>query len=103
MDHKQKTAKNLKQANVLESLKDIGTGAAKSIKEDLIAKMPQDFMDQLFGPQKGSFSGEIIPGEAIEFNEVMTGKQDEEVKLHKEIAFERRLFKYESSFCVKLL
>jgi len=78
------------QANPLESLKEIGGDAVKSLKEDLLVKTPKDFMDQLFGPHQ-SFSGEIIAGESLEINEVLTGQHKEKQVLRQRLQLERTL------------
>jgi hypothetical protein len=94
-DDKHKAAKQ-KYSNVIESLKDVGSGTAKSIKEDFINKIPADFMDQLFGPAlPKNASGEITPGESLEFREVLSGERQAKEKLNKQISFERRLFEEE--------
>lgn len=93
---KQKQAKGQKYTNIIESLKDVGGGAVKSVKEDLITKVPEDLMDQLFWPvSQKNYSGEIIPGESLEFNKVISGQKKEEDNLKKQISFERRLFEEE--------
>ena len=85
-----------KSNNVVETFKDIGSSAADSLKQDLFAKMPQDFMDQLFGPQStGGQSGELYPGTTAEFNPQLKKKNEENNKLITQVAFERRLFQEE--------
>lgn len=92
-----KGQKTHNQPNVLESLKDVGSSAAKSIKQDLFQKMPGDFMDQLFGPQKtANFSGELRPGESLEFNPIAKAQKEERDRLKNQIAFERRLHQEET-------
>jgi hypothetical protein len=92
---KSKSQKNIIRQNVIESLKDIGSGAFDGLTSDVIR--PKDFMDQLFGPQRfKKYSGEINPGEALEINEVYSGKRDEKLKLQKQIALERKLREEES-------
>lgn len=86
-----KGKKPLNQANPLESLKDIGVGATKSLKEDLIEKAPRDFMDQLFGPKPQNYSGEIIAGETLEIREVLTGEHKEKQKLRHQLMLERTI------------
>ena len=68
---KNKGQKQIKFPNPLESLKDIGSATAKQMRTEA-SKLPGDFMDQLLGirPAQKSYSGELTPGEAIEFNEV---------------------------------
>lgn len=85
-----------KANNVVEAFKDLGTSAVNSIKEDLVSKVPQDFMDQLFGPQNlSNTSGEIFPGTTAEFNPNLKRKSDEENRLKMQLSFERRLFNEE--------
>ncbi len=86
-----KSKKPLTQANPLESLKDLGTGAAKSLKEDLIEKTPRDFMDQLFGPKPQKYSGEILVGESLEIREIMTGEHEEKQRLRAQLTLERSI------------
>jgi hypothetical protein len=86
-----KSKKPLTQANPLETLKDLGTGAAKSLKEDLIEKTPRDFMDQLFGPKPQKYSGEIFVGESLEIREIMTGEHEEKQRLRVQLTLERSL------------
>jgi hypothetical protein len=90
---KNKKSKNqkIRHQNILESLKDIGSSTADAFKKDVVR--PQDFMDQIFGPSSlpRNYSGEITPGEAVEMNEVFSGKREENEKLKKQIAYEKRL------------
>jgi hypothetical protein len=91
--NKAKIHKLVRQANVLESLKDIGSQTTKTLKRDLINPIPEDFFEQLLGtkPQEKKFSGDITPGESLEFNEVFSGKYEENQKLKKQISLERKL------------
>lgn len=93
-NQKPKLGKNIKRVNVLESLKDVGNTAQKSIQEDLLKGTSEEFFKQLFGQKQNEekkYSGEIIPGETLEFNEVYTGQREENEKLKKQISFERNL------------
>ena len=95
-DNKHKLAKTQKYTNVVESLKDLGTGTAKSVKEDLVSKIPSDVIDQLFGQAfPKNTSGEIVPGESLEFKEVLSGVREEKEKIRNQISIERRLFEEE--------
>lgn len=88
----QKGQQLIKNANPLESLKDIGTSTVKSLRQDLVEKVPQDFLDQVFGTRiQRKFSGEITPGEAIEINEVFSGQYEEKQRVKKQLTLERRL------------
>ncbi|MFH1971269.1 MAG: DUF5660 family protein [Patescibacteria group bacterium] len=94
MDIKQKpkVGKNTKRVNVLESLKDVGNTAQKSIKEDLLKGTSEEFFKQLFGQkEEKKYTGDIIPGETLELNEVYTGQREENEKLRKQISLERNL------------
>ncbi len=96
-NQKQKKQKQIRTANVLESLKDIGASTGNQMKEEFLKKAPQDFMDQLFGPGRDkNYSGEIVAGEALEIKEVYTGQYEERIKLNKQLAFERKLREQES-------
>lgn len=89
---KPKIGRNIKRVNVLESLKDVGDTAQKSIQEDLLKGTSEEFFKQLFGQKKEKkYSGDITPGETLEFNEVYTGQREENEKLRKQISFERNL------------
>jgi len=91
-----KFAKQLRRANVLESLKDIGASSGKSIKEDLLKQGSEEFFKQMFGaPEPKKFSGDIQPGETVELTEIFAGKQEEIVKQKGQIALERRLVEEE--------
>lgn len=88
--------------NVVEAFKDLGTSTASSIKDDLISRMPQDFMDQLFGPQDSpNTSGELFPGSTAEFNPALKKRSEEANKVRMQLANERRLFQEEKSLIQK--
>jgi hypothetical protein len=90
---KGKNQKQVIKANPLESLKDIAGSTAKQMRQEA-AKMPQDIMQQMFGvARRASYSGEIVPGETLEVRDVFSGKQVENDRLKKQVAFERRLRK----------
>lgn len=94
--------KGQKVPNVVETFKDLGSSTADSLKEDLFSKMPQDFMDQLFGPQTpGSYSGELTPGAPVEFNDRFRKKTFEENKMRMQFAFERKLLQEEKGLIQK--
>lgn len=93
---KQKAQKLTRQRNVLESLKDIGGGTAQSIKSDVLRAGSEEFFGQLFGklPEK-KYTGDLVAGESLEINEVFSGKHEENLKLKKQLSFERRLHEEE--------
>lgn len=88
-----KKAQNIRtRQNVLESLKDIGTSTGTQM-EDLLKGTSEDFFKELIGlPQaQPRRSGEINPGESIQMNEVLSGKEEESKKLRAQISLERNL------------
>ena len=95
-NNNKKGQKFTRQPNPLEALKDIGTSTADQMKREA-SKLPGDFMEQLLGirPQPRNFSGELIPGEAIEINEVFSGRYEEIQRSKKQVALERKLLEEE--------
>jgi len=95
MDKSQKTKaqKVIRQTNVLESLKDIGSTTGQSLKRDLFEGGSEDLLKQLFGelPKSKRYSGEITPGESLNLSEVYAGTREENQKLRSQILFERKL------------
>ena len=89
---KGKAQKILRQQNVLESLKDIGSSTTKTLKRDLLAESTQDIIRAVLGTRvEKKYSGEMVPGEALEIGEVFSGKREENEKLRGQIALERNL------------
>jgi hypothetical protein len=104
MDKKTKTQKVTRQANVLESLKDIGDSTGQSLKRDLFEGTSEDLLKQLFGelPKKSKkYSGEITPGESLNLSEVYAGTQEENQKLRRQISYERQLSQDEKNLVEK--
>jgi hypothetical protein len=106
----QKNKKHVATANVLETLKDVGGAvspvaeeakniagsALDSIKEDLVKKAPQDFMQQIFGVKRDQrISGQIDAGEQLQMRDVYSGKREFVENKKKQFAFERRLHEEE--------
>lgn len=89
-----------KSSNVIEAFKDLGSSATTSLKDDLLARMPGDFMDQLFGPQTNKTSGELHPGSYTEISPV-SKENSMEAKIRTQISFERSLFQEERIFVQK--
>ncbi len=91
-----KNPKVARQPNPLETFKDIGVSTAKQMRDEA-AKIPEDFMEQLLGIKSVSkkFSGEIEPGEALDFSEVFSGKHEELARLRKQTVLERKLLEEE--------
>jgi hypothetical protein len=99
---KQKNTKQLRQANILESLKDLGGHASKSFKNDLVEETGAEIMRQLLGlAPKKKFSGEIQKGESLVVNDVYSGKKEELDKAKKQVRFERTLLEEEKAVISK--
>lgn len=79
--------------NVLETLKDLGSGAGDSIKNDLFKKTSEDFFKELLGMQKSApnRSGELSAGQSLSMSEIISGKEEENKKLRAQISLERQL------------
>lgn len=86
-------AKQIRRANVLESLKEMGDSTGKALKDDLLKKSSEEFFKQLFGNQteEKKYSGEITPGESLSLNEIYSGQKEENEKLKAQIVLERNL------------
>ena len=92
---KPKNLKDIRKANVLESLKDIGSGSTRSLSNDLLKETSRNFFEQIIGVREQKYSGEITPGETVELNEVFTGTLEQKKKARAQIAIERNLFQEE--------
>ena len=93
MDKKQKNNKRYaRQVNVLESLKDIGSSTGNTIKKDIARGVSQEFINQLLGKKYDKkYSGDIMAGEAVEMEEIYSGRREETLKLKNQLALERKL------------
>jgi hypothetical protein len=94
MDNKQsqKPQKTIKRSSVLENLKDVGGNTSKTLKKDLAQGVSEKFINQLLGrkPEK-KYSGDITPGESLEFEDVFSGRREQTMKLKKQLTLERKL------------
>ena len=85
-------AAKMRQANVLEALKEFGSGTAKSFSNDLVKETGAEFMRQLLGLKaRTKASGEISRGESFEPSKALTGEYQQNQKLQKQVRFERHL------------
>lgn len=90
---KSKVQQTVRRTNVLESLKDIGSGVTSSLNTDLLGGISKDLLEQILyrrNPNKKT-SGDIHAGESLEFSDLLSGKHEENLKLKNQIAYERRL------------
>lgn len=97
---REKAQRQLRKANVLESLKDIGGNTTKTLTNDLLKETGKDFLKQLLGQrisQQRNYSGEVPMGESLEMDRVLSGQQEKEQKLKKQLSFERGLRQEEES------
>lgn len=91
-NQKQKNKKAIKHANILESLKDVSGSTVKSVKKDLLQEGSREFVNQLLGSRPSrKHSGELIPGDSLEFDAVLSGRQEEAENLKKQLLYEKRL------------
>lgn len=91
-DSKKKNQVSVTRQNVLESLKDLGASSVNQTG-DLLKSTSEDFLKELMGlpiaqPKR---SGEMAPGESLNMNEVISGKEEENKKLRSQITLERNL------------
>ncbi len=88
--------KKIQTQNVLESLRDLGTGAAESVARDVID--PREILEQIVGAKKPKkFTGEISAGQSIEMKDIISGKNEEQKNLEKQLAFEQNLRREQES------
>lgn len=90
---KSKAQQAVRRTNVLESLKDIGSGVTSSLNTDLLGGISKDLLEQILNRQSVNkkASGDIHAGESLDFSDLLSGKHEENLKLRNQIAFERRL------------
>lgn len=100
---KSKIQTQARRTNVLESLKDIGGGVASTLNTDLLGGISKDLLQQILNRQDKpkKQSADIHPGESLSFEELFSGKHEENQKLKQQIAFERRLTQEERSVSEK--
>lgn len=88
----QKPQKTIKRSSVLENLKDVSGNTGKVLKKDLVQGVSEEFINQLLGrkPEK-KYSGDITPGESLEFEDIFSGRREQTMKLEKQLVLERKL------------
>jgi hypothetical protein len=80
-DPKKRRQVNVSRQNVLESLKDIGTGASDEFFKQLLSTKPTS----------EKRSGSLSAGESISIPDVLSGRDEENRKLKSQITLERNL------------
>lgn len=89
MNNSQNNNKRSPAVSPLELLRNINSG----IKNDLLQPMPSEALRQILGNAKAverKFSGEILPGSAIEMDDIFSGRAAREENLQKSLILERR-------------
>lgn len=96
-DTKKKNQNTITRQNVLESLKDLGTGTATQAT-DFLKNTSEDFVRELLGLRSTNVkrSGELNPGETIQMKDVLNGKEKQMESVKKQIRFEKTLLNEES-------
>lgn len=96
-DQSKKSKTQITRRNVIESLKDLGAGSAAQTK-DLLKNTSEDFIRELLGLHKINIkrSGELTPGESLQMNDVLSGKEEGIQKEKRQIKFERTLLNEET-------
>jgi hypothetical protein len=93
-NQKGKSGKPVGQQNVLESLRDIGTQALDTIKDEAIRGT--NIFDSLLNtpstPEKKKYSGDLRPGESVSFSQ-----RPEMGRSEKKVSFDRHLLEEEKS------
>lgn len=87
-----KTRSSVVKRNVIESLKDLG-GDFGSQGTDLLKSTSEDFFKELMGVARPTVkrSGEINPGQSLQMNEIISGKEEENKLLRAQLSLERNL------------
>jgi hypothetical protein len=90
-DQKKKQSVITRQ-NVLESLKDLGSGVTNQAG-DLLKSTSEDFFKELLGLSRTNVkrSGDMAPGQSLSMSDVMSGKEEENKKLRNQLQVERQL------------
>jgi len=96
MADQKKKGQTITRQNVLESLKDLGTGTGIQTT-DLLKNTSEDFFRELLGlsNKKTKKSGELSAGQTLQIGDVMSGKEEQNIKARKQISMERSLLNEE--------
>jgi hypothetical protein len=91
-DTKKKSQTAITKRNMLESLKDLSSDVTNQTG-DLFKNTSEDFINELLGLSRKTIkrSGDMAPGQSLQMNEVMNGKEEENKKLRNQILVERQL------------
>lgn len=88
--------------NFIESIRDIGSSTANSLKHDFLQGIPEDILKQMFGEKLNvKASGEIQPGHSINIESVLLAERKENKTLKLQLAQEKRLREEEKTLIEK--
>lgn len=79
------------KTQVIEQLRSVGDGAFNSLNRDLIKETPQEFFKQMFGLPEKRVTGDLVPGEALELKDALSGKAEENRRLKGQLTLERQM------------
>ena len=77
----QKSSRVPSKTQLLEQLRSVGDGALNSLNRDLLKETPQDFFNQMLGLPEKRVTGDLVPGEALEVKDAMSGQAEENKQL----------------------
>jgi len=83
--------KIVRETNPFETGKDIGKDVIDQLENNLLKGMGGDVLRQILSHDQ-KHSGEITPGESLEFNEIYSGEYEKKEEQNKQIKFEKELF-----------
>jgi hypothetical protein len=96
-----KKRRPIHKENPFEILKDAGRSSIGVVNEELVKPTTDEFIRQILGRPRKSYSGEIGRGESVEMKEVFTGGQEGQENLKKQLLIERRLIEEERVYVEK--
>lgn len=67
--------KKILTGNPLEILRDSIKEGAETSRREVITPFKREFLDQILARSRKTYSGELIPGESLDLQEVYTGRQ----------------------------
>lgn len=95
-DTKRKNQTIINRRNVLESLKDLGTGTSVQTK-DFLKNTSEDFIRELLGltSSKVKRSGELSIGQTVQMGDILSGREEQIGEVKRQATFERRILNEE--------
>lgn len=98
---KQQNGQQRAKAQVLEQLRSVADGTLNSLTQDVLKETPQEFFKQMLGISEKHVSGDLVPGEALEIKEALSGKYEENKKLASQLSLERQMRQDEQKLASK--